>query len=435
MTPLTPVGLAIVAIAAIAMLLVSRRWAPVPLLLATCYMFISQGVEIAGLSFPAVRLIVLAGLLRVVLRGEFTGLRLGAIDQAMVLWALWALAVSPFHEDPHATFIFNGGLVFNTCGVYFLLRAFCRSIDDLVRLACICAVLLTPIALEMLYEKLASSNLFAVLGGLPDPPNIREGRLRAQGPFAHSILAGSVGATALPMCLGLWHHHRGIALLGTAASATMVIASTSSGPLLSGIFSVFALLLWHQREHVRLLRWAALIGYIALSLVMNASPYYLLARIDLTGGSTGYHRARLIESSVEHLNEWWLVGTDYTRHWMATGVTWSPNHTDITNHYLMLGVLGGLPLTLLLVFILYKCFSIVGHAVQDADSPWHTHRFFAWGLGASLFAHTVTCVSVSYFDQSFVFLYVSVAAIAALAVQRQVEPSLSSAAAAGFTPP
>jgi hypothetical protein len=42
-----------------------------------------------------------------------------------------------------------------------------------------------------------------------------------------------------------------------------------------------------------------------------------------------------------------------------------------------------------------------------------------WALGASLFAHAVSFMSVSYFDQSFVALYVTLAAIAATALTRE----------------
>jgi len=31
-------------------------------------------------------------------------------------------------------------------------------------------------------------------------------------------------------------------------------------------------------------------------------------KIDLTGSSTGWHRAELIDSALRHFNEWWLVG-------------------------------------------------------------------------------------------------------------------------------
>ena len=74
----------------------------------------------------------------------------------------------------------------------FLLRIFCHSIDDVVRLCRITAVLLVPLAIEMVYEILFSSNLFSVLGGVSEIPAVREGHVRAQGPFAHAILPGQL---------------------------------------------------------------------------------------------------------------------------------------------------------------------------------------------------------------------------------------------------
>jgi len=147
---------------------------------------------------------------------------------------------------------------------------------------------------------------------------------------------------------------------------------------------------------------------------MKVPAYYLLARIDLTGGSTGWHRARLIESAISHLNEWWFAGTDYTRHWMPTGVSWSPNHTDITNHYLMMGVLSGLPLLILFVLIIVRGFYCVGAVVNMDSGLSLKDRKMVWALGASLFAHAATCISVSYFDQTFVFLYLNLAIIGSI---------------------
>ena len=144
---------------------------------------------------------------------------------------------------------------------------------------------------------------------------------------------------------------------------------------------------------------------------MKAPVYYIIARINLVGGSTGWHRSALIESAFNHLQEWWFAGTDYTRHWMPTGVSWSPDHTDITNHYIQMGVIGGLPLMFLFIAILVKGFSFVGQTVgQSSDLPSET-RFMVWALGSALFTHAATFISVSYFDQSYLFIYMTLAAI------------------------
>ena len=417
MTPLTSVGTAILVLALATILLLPRRWAPVPILIVTCYMVLSQGILLGPFNFFSIRLVILIGMVRVLVRREFRDLPPSPIDRLMLAWAICALVASLFHVDPSATLIYNGGFVFNTWGTYILLRAFCRSLDEAVFLCKVIAWLLVPIAVEMTYEKIATSNAFSILGGVPDAPNIREGRVRAQGPFAHAILAGTVGAAMLPLCVGLWRRHKFTSLIGIVACSTIVVTSASSGPLLSAMAAVVGLVLWPLRRSMRRIRQGLLLVYLVLEVGMAVPPYYLMGRIDLSGGSTGYHRARLIESSLEHIGEWWLAGTDVTRHWMATGVTWNPNHTDITNHYLAMGVMGGLPLMLIFIWILVRGFSIVGTAVNDPGDRWREDRFFIWSLGASLFAHTATCISVSYFDQSIVFLYVTIAVIASLGGQ------------------
>jgi hypothetical protein len=162
---------------------------------------------------------------------------------------------------------------------------------------------------------------------------------------------------------------------------------------------------------MRFVKWFAVFGYIVLDLVMKAPAYYLIGRINPLGVSAGYHRAALIESALKHISEWWLAGTDSTRHWMPTGISWSPDHTDITNHYIKMGIWGGLPLMLLFIFILIKGFSFVGQTLKQATALPPKFRFMVWSLGAGLFAHATTCIAVSYFDQSFLFLYLTLAAI------------------------
>ena len=45
-----------------------------------------------------------------------------------------------------------------------------------------------------------------------------------------------------------------------------------------------------------------------LHFVMNHGIWHLIARIDLVGGSTGYHRFHLIDKAIAHFGERWLVG-------------------------------------------------------------------------------------------------------------------------------
>ena len=400
---------------ATSLFLLPRRWALLPILVTACYMTAAQGIVLGPFHFSVIRLMVLAGILRVVLRGERLNQPPNALDGLIVLWAGWLLTSSLFHDDVSTALLYRLGLAFDVCGIYLLVRVFCQSMEDLVQLFKITAIVLVPVSVEMLYEKLHAYNIFSTFGGVDEIPYTRGGNVRAQGPFAHAILAGTVGAVCLPMTFSLWTVHRKLALMGTAACLAMVYASTSSGPIISVLAAVLALVMWKFRDRARLICWLAVLVYITLDLVMEDPAYFIMARIDLAGGSTGWYRARLIQSSIEHLSEWWAVGTDYTRHWMTHGLLSSPNHVDITNHYLKFGVLGGLPLVLLFIAQLRRGFLFVGQTVaQWIDCPVRVKfAFSVWCLGAALFVHAVTCISISYFDQTGVFLYMTLGAISA----------------------
>jgi len=388
-----------------------RRYAPLPLLAGACLMTVGLEIDIGVFHFTAIRILIAAGIVRIILRGERLAGEINGLDWLMVAWSAWGLASSYFHKDPSAALVFRLGLVYTNFGIYFLFRVFCESLDDVERLCRITAIVLLIVAIEMLFESMTDYNLFSLLGGISETPTIREGRIRAQGPFDHSILAGTVGAVCLPLFVGIWKQDLKMTVVGVAACITMIITSASAGPIMSAVAGIAALVMWNYRENMRLVRWVVPLGYIGLDMIMKDPAYYIISRIGLVSGSGGYHRAALIESAIQHLDEWWLAGTDYTRHWMPTGVSWSPDHTDITNYYLHMGVVGGLPWMLLFMAILAKGFSFVGVKIDQASDLPDKSRFMLWALGSALFAHAVTAISVSYFDQSSLFIYLNLAAI------------------------
>jgi hypothetical protein len=403
-----------VLINSIMLIFLPRRLAPLPLLVGACYMTLASAVEVGAFHFMVIRILIAVGISRVILRGERLAGKMNTLDWLMVAWAVWALMSSLFHEDTAKVLVNHLGLAYNACGIYFLLRVFCQSLDEVVTVCVISAVLLVPLSIEMFLERMSGYNMFSTLGGVPAISEIRDGRIRAQGPFASSILAGTVGAVTLPLMIGLWQRHRKIAVAGLVACCIIIFASSSSGPIMSALWGIGALLMWHWHNQMRLVRWLIVFGYVGLDLIMKAPAYYLLARIDLTGSSTGWHRAVLIDTAFKHLPEWWFAGTDYTRHWLDYGAFWSPSHIDVTNHYLDMGVHGGLPLMFLFIAILAKGFSLVGQCLRQGAKLSPEFRFLVWSLGASLFSHATTCISISYFDQSVVFLYLTLAVVGSI---------------------
>jgi hypothetical protein len=86
---------------------------------------------------------------------------------------------------------------------------------------------------------------------------------------------------------------------------------------------------------------------------------------------------------------------------------------DLTNYYIYIGTLGGLPAMLLLIAILWVCFTWVGRVVRS-NFAISESKLMAWCLGAALFAHAATSISVAYFDQSKTFLWLNIAMISSM---------------------
>lgn len=411
---MSPIALILLIGCGIAILAVKRRAAPIPLLLGCCYMTIGQGLVIAGANFPVYRLLIVIGFIRVILRSERPVGGLNGIDKLIIGWSLWVFFASFFHEwTPGSGPKYASGVILSVTGTYFLIRIFISNSDEAMSLMGTTCLLLAPIAVEMISEQITNHNLFSVFGGIPESPIVRGGRIRAQGPFSHPILAGTIGATCLPFALAVWKRSKMVSIIGLLACFTITVTSASSGPILSFGAAMGAVFFFRYRHLCRKVQIVAIVSYVFLWIVMTDPPYYLLSRIDLTGSSTGWHRSFLIDRSIQFMNEWWLFGTDRTVHWMPRQGRISDIHTDITNYYLVVGVMAGLPALLLMLQIMRKAFKRVGAVATNSQLPIVTH-FSIWCLGASLFAHAATSISVSYFGQAQVFFWLPIAIIASI---------------------
>ncbi|HWQ93343.1 MAG TPA: hypothetical protein VN673_16850, partial [Clostridia bacterium] len=251
------------------MIALPRRYAIVPLFMGAIYVTVGQVIELGPFHFTMVRLLIAVGAVRVVLRGERILGGLNGLDKLMVLWAVWAVFSSLFHKKPVNAMVYMLGITYTGLGSYFLIRIFVRDLEEFLMVIKIVIIMLAPVALEMVVEKLTSKNAFSVFGYLTEASNVRHGKIRAQGAFAHAILAGTVGACCMPFAALLWRRHRKLALLGFVVTFTMILTSASSGPILTTIVVLGALGAWKVRSQLRLLIWGCIVGLVALDLVMN----------------------------------------------------------------------------------------------------------------------------------------------------------------------
>lgn len=392
-------GLGFTLLMCVLMLALPRRYALVPVIILTCYMTMGERIMVAGANFTMIRILTLAGWVRLISRGEIRSLHLTVIDKVIVCWTLSGIVLHTLLWQTTQEFVNRLGHSYDVIGLYFLFRYLVRGTEDMKHLVRIVAILIMPLAAAMVAEKLTGRNIFAVFGGVMEFTRIRDGSLRCQGPFAHPILAGTFGATLLPWFVGLWYQGKRnhlIAGLAIVSALVVTLTSASSGPALAALAGIVGLLAWHRRQWLRTIRWVIAIGLVAAQVVMKSPVWYLMARVDVFGGSTGWHRAWLIDTAVKHFSEWWLFG-------IKNSGVWDPMLADVTNQYLVEGFDGGILLMLLFILIIVLCFRAVGIAVRrTAGIEPFASRFSIWALGASLFAHVLGFLSISYFDQNSV---------------------------------
>ena len=425
-TYISLLGVGFTALMCFLLLSLPRKWALVPVIILICYMTMGERVIVVGLNFTMVRILTLVGWIRILIRGELKSVKLNPIDKTLIWFAISGMAIYVLQWQTFDAVKYEFGQVYNALGMYFLFRFLVRDMDDCLRVFKIAAVFIIPLAASMVVERMTGRNAFAEFGGVSPITGIRDGVLRCQGPFAHPVLAGTFGATLFPLFVALWRSkgHRLLSFLAILSSGAMVITSGSSGPVGTLLAGLLALAFWPRRKHMSTIRSGILVAVVGLEIVMKAHVWFLMARVGVFSGSTGHHRAYLIDRALANFADWWLLGTRST-------VAWDEyyNLFDITNQYLVYGADGGLITMLLFILVIVRCFGAVGLTVRALDEKSRELQFCVWALGAVLFSHVVTFLSVSYFDQNFVNWYLLLAMIstASLSVQGVPEKAFSQA--------
>ncbi|MHB9008975.1 MAG: hypothetical protein ACYDC1_18855, partial [Limisphaerales bacterium] len=409
----------VLAVLGVLMLTLPRRYALVPLLIAVLHTTRASMVAIGPADFSILRLLIAIGLVRILMRGERPANPGHTVDKLMLAFGILMMLSSFGHSaEKENPFVMRLGVTLDYLGFYWLTRCFVGEWEDLRRLLVPLVVALILAGGLMMREKRTGAGSYGLLGG-SGRVGVRDGKIRASGAFAHPILAGSAGAGLMPILLALWPRRKPLIAVGVGACLAMVLASSSSGPILAMLAGLGGLVIWHWRQHLRLIQWGAVAFVMLLQLGMSRPVWYITGYLNLVGGSTGWHRAALIDGALIHLPEWWLCGTDYTRHWMPTGVSWNESHTDITNQFILVGVQAGLAATLIFVAMLVAAFRQVGSYVKeypdDAVPSDDRSAFSAWCLGANLVVHCTTFMSVAYFDLSWGLFCFCLAAVVGLA--------------------
>jgi hypothetical protein len=398
-TSLTPYALVVLILATILILVLPRKYAALPLLLISFLVPVNQALVLGGTHFFVLRIVILAGLVSLIRGKPKTGpgaevARYNAIDSAFT-WCMVIQAVAVillFKEMPAV--INQAGFLIDNLGAYFLFRRLFQEPEDIYPALKFLAVVSVILAACMLVEQVRLLNVFGYVGGTRFAPEIREGKIRSMGPFLHELTAGCFAATLMPLFLMLWKNGKAKlpALIGIIGVTIMTVTSNSSTPLLAYFAGLLGIGLWPLRRNMKSVRWGIVFGLAGLALIMKAPIWFVIAHIDLTGGSSGYHRAVIIDQFIRHFSDWWLMGVKETG-------SWGWDLWDTQNQFVNVGETGGVVAFILFLVMISRCFGRLGDARKAVQAD-PQQQWVLWFLGSALFAHVTAFFGVNYFDQS-----------------------------------
>jgi hypothetical protein len=405
---LNPIVVVAMVVVMVLMMVLPRKYVIVPFLFFIFLVPIGQQVYLLGVHWFLYRLVVLVGLARIIRSKFWQAKKVFAGGFSIVDWAFLGFvafqAICTILQYMQVQALVNQvGFLIDFLGAYFLLRYFVRDREDIHTAIKCLAVLSAIIGFFMIREQLTLQNAFGLLGGVRSVPEIRVGKVRSQGVFQHALMAGSFAAALPPLFILLWKDAKEkiLAVVGMLGCTAMAITCQSSTPLLAYVAGLFAVCLWPIRRNMKAVRWGIVAALVGLAMVMKAPVWFVLTHIDLTGGSSGYHRAELIDQFIRHFSNWWLIGT-------RDAGTWGYDLWDTQNEYVNAGETGGLAAFICFLVMIVACCSQIGKN-RKAASGKRREEWVFWLIGASLFAHLVSFFGVNYFDQVRVawFLLVS----------------------------
>jgi hypothetical protein len=167
--------------------------------------------------------------------------------------------------------------------------------------------------------------------------------------------------------------------------------------------SFLGLAFWPLRKQTRTLRWAFSLCLIALHLVMKAPVWALIARVDLTGSSSGEQRYMLVDMTIRHFSDWWLLGTkNYDK--------WGWDSWDLCNQFVAVALTGGLLTLIFYIAIFSRSFGAIGKAMKQVGAD-RKQQWLLWCYGSAMFATVIAHFGINYMAQLIMGLFTTVACI------------------------
>jgi hypothetical protein len=379
-----------------------RKLLVLPFIMAACLIPMNQRIIVAGLDFPVLRVLTLSCFLRLFIRNEVRQISWNSFDKLILTWNIIGTIIYVILWGTLQSVIFKCGTMFDNLGFYWIFRQFIQSFDDIYNIIKTFAVFAIFSAPLIAAENIRQFNLYSFFGDVGG--KFHRGRFRCAGPFPHYIMMGVFWAALLPLFYAKVkaNSSKFFYWIAIFAALTCVYFSASSTPIMTVAAIIVFWPLYGYRAHGKAFFWFTCFILLALHLFMNAPVWHLMARLDVFGGSTGWHRFFLFDMFIKHTSKWFFWGTKSTAEW-GRGLS------DITNQYVLEAVRGGIVTLVLFILILYNGVKISGgYSLTEEDLG---KKLISWGVCVSLLGHVISFWGVSYFGQITMLFYLTLAVV------------------------
>lgn len=371
-----------------------------------------EKIYIGSIDMPFIRIIILLIWIKIILCNSTVNFKMKDVDYFFLLYASSRVFFYCITVPGTSALVYQLGKAFDEIGVFFAFRIIILDFDSIKNIPKILFSLSIPLLFFFLLEKHSGYNIFSIFGGVPEFTMAREGKLRVQGAFSHPILAGTFWALLTPFMgqyiFSLNKKEKWFGILGIIIFLLLIVQTASSTPYMVFAAGVFSFILYKWRFKLKELKYLIIGGCILFVIVFQKPPYALIAQIDITGGSTGWHRYAIIQNAFLHISDWAFAG-------MGTVSTeiWGPGLWDITNQFIIIAIEGGIVPLSLYIIVIYKSFSSLSLGLKKMKVFPEKVREL-WSIWVMLFMHIVAMMVISYFGQlNLIFILTLAIAISA----------------------
>jgi hypothetical protein len=351
------------------------------------------------------RRLILIGYVPLALMQLVSQRRLRSFDYLFVgAFVYYVLAV--FIKEQFDKAAVTGGIIFlESAGSYLIARAYIKNeaqFAAMVKLLFALVVIMGFVAIpEALFGAHLTKNVAAEIAGSPSWPSTewRYGLLRAMAMFDHPIHYGAFCAGVFGLA---WYANDNVRerIIRATVIAMATFVSLSAGPL-QGILVILAGACWERcTRHISRRVWWSIaflvIGYFALFLIANRSPFMILLTNTVLDPGSVWYRLFIWHYGLETIsNNPWLgapMGIWERPAWMSD---------TLDCYWLAIAIWGGLPSLSLQVISLITLLRAVNCTPQVPEGLARRRCRYAWS--ATVLALCWVGLTVHYFGALGVF--------------------------------